>query len=79
MPGSTDPFEEIGDYCLSVGWVTWEKPRRGGYCYGRAWNRHDPQMVVKCEHRHQKPSEAMKCMRRYVRSGKARTDFGMES
>jgi hypothetical protein len=71
-------FDEIGDYCIAVGQVSWEKPRRGGYCYGRVWTRRDPQKVVKCLHRHREPAAALACVRAYVRSGKALADFAMD-
>lgn len=71
-------FREIGDYCIKAAEVSWEKPRRGGYCYARIWHRRDPQHAVKCGHRHREASAALKCGVAYIRNGQARRDFDMD-
>lgn len=75
---SLDTIREVGDFLVGVGNVHWMKPRMGGYFYARIWRRTDPQMVVKCEHRHRTPGSALKCGMAYVRCGEARRDFAME-
>ena len=69
MSDYMDDFDEVGDHCVGVKWVSWEKPRRGAYCYCVIWHKRDPQVRIRCDHRHRKPSEAMKCGKRGIRSG----------
>jgi hypothetical protein len=71
-------FREIGDYCIEVAEVSWQKPKPGGYCYARIWHRKDPQRAAKCSHRHREPGAALKCGVAYVRNGRARRDFDMD-
>lgn len=61
-----------GEYrglCWEIKHVSWESPRRGGYCFCVIWNRSDPQLGARCTHRHRNPFEAAKCARRMIRNG----------
>jgi len=71
-------FAEVGPYCVAVASVSWMKPKLGGYHYARIWHRRDPLRIVKCGHRHRTPGGALKCGKKYVRGGEARSDFAMD-